>query len=97
MKRFSDFSVEPNTPQGDKIKIDEILNQDIEILSFIVNVSKYPKDNQSRCLMLQFKLNGKIRVLFTGSDVLIRQIEKYATELPFVARIKKVNRYYTFS
>jgi len=37
------------------------------------------------------------KVVFTGSDVLIEQMERYGEEIPFVATIKKVDRYYTLS
>jgi len=36
-------------------------------------------------------------VLFTGSDVLIEQMEKYGDQIPFAATIKKIDRYYTLS
>lgn len=40
--------------------------------------------------------DGQHRVIFTGSDVLIEQMEKYGAEVPF-ATIKKIYRYYTLS
>lgn len=48
-------------------------------------------------LTLQFKLEGEERVLFTGSSVLIEQIEEYGHEIPFLTVIQKVNRFYTFT
>jgi hypothetical protein len=36
-------------------------------------------------------------VVFTGSDVLIGQVEKYADQIPFLTTIKKINRYYTMT
>ena len=36
-------------------------------------------------------------IVFTGSGVLIDQIEKYKDNLPFYVTIKKIDRYYTFT
>jgi len=48
-------------------------------------------------MTLQFKLDDKISVMFTGSNVLRDQIERYKTEIPFITTIKKIDRYYTFT
>ena len=48
-------------------------------------------------MTLQFKLNREEKILFTGSKVLMNQIEKYKDELPFIAIIKKINKFYTFT
>jgi hypothetical protein len=40
---------------------------------------------------------GKAFRLFSGSAVLKRQFEKYAAELPFLATVKKIGKYYTLS
>ena len=45
----------------------------------------------------QFKLNNEKYVVFTGSSVLIEQCKKYKDEMPFIAMIKQVDKYYTFS
>lgn len=50
-----------------------------------------------KLLTLQFKLDGVDKILFTGSSVLIEQTEKYSNELPFMTKIIKVNKFYTFS
>jgi hypothetical protein len=39
----------------------------------------------------------KLFIAFTGSDILIDQMLKYESEIPFIAIIKKINRYYTLS
>lgn len=97
-KRFSDFAEEPNILDGDKVRIDSILNQEICIIGYRVANSKYTKNNSGKCLTLQFEnQNGDRRVLFTGSDVLIHQMNRYGDEIPFYATIKKIDRYYTLS
>jgi len=82
---------------GDKIKIDEILDKEIEIIGYKVSDSKFQKLNNDKVLTLQFKLDGVDRILFTGSRVLLEQVEKYKDEIPFTAKIEKVNKFYTFS
>lgn len=57
--------------------------------------SKYSKNKSGKYLTLQFiDEAGERHVLFTGSDVLIEQLLKYEDEIPFVATIKRVDRYY---
>ena len=94
MKRFADFAEEHRPLEGDKIKIDNILNQEIEVTGYSIKQSKY---KESDYLTLQFKINGNLNILFTGSGVLINQLEKYENEIPFVTEIKKINKYYTLT
>lgn len=96
-KRFSDFAVEPRPLAGEKIKIDAILNQEVEILACNFGTTRYSKNKTGKYLTLQIRINDDVRVLFTGSDVLIKQMTKYEPELPFLAVIVQINRYYTFS
>jgi hypothetical protein len=96
-RRFADFSEEPVPLDGDKIKIDDILNREIEIIGFRIGRTKYSKNQSGKYVTLQIKLDGKIYVVFTGSDIVISQIEKYAEQIPFLSTIKKINRYYTLS
>lgn len=96
MKRFSDFAKEINIT-GDKIKIDEILNKEIEVINYKITESKYKNKDNNKLLTLQIKVNNEERVIFTGSNILIEQCEKYKNEMPFLATIKKINKFYTFS
>ena len=97
MKRFSDFATEPNAMTGDKIKIEDVLDKEIEVTGYKISDSKFAKKSTDKVLTLQFKLGGENRILFTGSNVLMEQVEKYQDEMPFVATITKVNKFYTFS
>jgi len=97
VKRFSDFSEEYIPLEGDKVKIDSILNQEILVTGHKVKESKYAKENNNKCLTVQFEIDGHKRIFFTGSNVLMDQIEKYAGEIPFLATVKKIDKYYTFS
>jgi len=95
-KRFSDFAEDDRPLAGEKVKIDSILNQEILITGYRLNESKF-KNNSPRCLTVQFMKDETQNVIFTGSAVLINQLEKYAKEIPFLASIRKIERYYTLS
>lgn len=97
MKRFSDFASEASAITGDKIKIEEVLGEEIEVIGYKITDSKYQKTNDDKVLTLQFNINGVNRVLFTGSSVLMEQVEKYKNEIPFLTKIEKVNKFYTFT
>ena len=94
--QFKDFSDEKSL-EGEKLKLDDVLNKEILIKDFDLKKSSYSKNETGLYLTLQFELEGEIRILFTGSDVLIRQMQKYKEHIPFLATLKKINRYYTLS
>jgi hypothetical protein len=93
MKKFSEFSDE-KILDGDKMKIEDVLNVEIKVIDSRLSSSKYVG---KKCLTIQFELNNKKHVVFTGSDVLINQIEKYKNEIPFETTIRKINKYYTLT
>ena len=93
MKKFGDFA-EENILDGDKIRIDDVINEEITILNFRVKESKL-KDGDY--LTLQISKNDKKHVIFTGSHVLIDQIKKYKDEIPFLTTIRKINKYYSLT
>lgn len=94
MKRFSDFATEDMAITGDKIKLDSILGKEIVVKGYKISDSKYNKGN---LLTLQFELEKKEYIVFTGSSVLIEQIEKYKDEIPSIAKIEKINKFYSFT
>lgn len=97
MKQFSDFATEEPALEGDKIRLDDIINRRIVVIGYRIRNSRFSKNKSGKYLALQFDLDGKRMVCFTGSDVLIEQLEKYGSEAPFEATIKKINRYYTLA
>ena len=97
MKRFSDFAEEAKPLDGEKVKIKDILDKEIAIIGYRVATSKFRGSNSSQCLTLPFELEWERRVLFTGSGVLIEQIEKYGDQIPFLATIRKIDKYYTLT
>jgi len=94
MKKFSDFATGDASITGDKAKLDDILGKEVTIKGFKLANSKY---NDGQVLTLQFDLENKEFIVFTGSSVLIKQIEKYKEEIPFTTKIEKINKFYTFT
>lgn len=100
MNKFSDFAEEELQFSGDKVAIDKLVNIPIVVKDFRIVDSKYKKTNSDKCMTIQFEYreNPNERfVLFTGSQVLIHQCEKYKEKMPFEATIQKINKYYSFS
>ena len=95
--KFSDFAEEARPLDGEKIKIDAVLGREIEIIGYAIRGSKYEKNRSGKCLCLQLQLDGYRHVLFTGSDVLIDQMQKYGDRIPFAATIKKIDRYFVLT
>lgn len=95
MERFSDFADEPRILDGDKIRIDKVLNRELVLLAYKITDSKYKQETeQGRCMTLQIELGGERRVIFTASQVLMDQVERHKDRLPFLAVIQKVDRFY---
>ena len=97
MHKFSEFAEESNL-YGQKMKIGDILGQEIAVKNYRITGSRYSdKREGKRCLTLQFTLNAEPHVLFTGSEVLIEQIERYKDKLPFLATIQRIDKFYSFT
>lgn len=98
-KKFSDFAQERAVLDGPKLPIDDVTNREIEITGYKIAKSKYGKNASGMCLTLQFSFVGSEdkNVIFTGSDVLIEQMERYGDEVPFQTTIKKIDKYYTLA
>lgn len=92
---FSDFADESKPLEGLKKKIDDILNQEILISDYRIKDSK--QRHNSKYVTIQFKLNDTIFILFSGSVILIEQLEKYENNIPFYTQIKKIDKYYTLT
>jgi uroporphyrinogen-III synthase len=98
MNSFSDFNIDTNILVGDKVKIQDIINLNIEVHVFKIMPSKHPKDGFEQCLHLQIKLDDKDFVIFTSSNVLIEQIKKVPDDgLPFTAKIIKSGKCLRFT
>lgn len=95
MRKFSDFAKVCVPLEGDKLKIAEVLNKDIVVLSYQIKQSK--KREGTQYITLQVEMDGKKYIVFTGSHVLISQAEEYSKHMPFETIIKKINDFYSFT
>lgn len=93
--KFSDFAEDIKLFEGTKKRIDDILNQEILILDFKIKESKQRLGTPYATI--QFRQNDTNYIIFTGSEVLIDQLNKYRENLPFYTVIKKIDKYYTFA
>ena len=99
MNLFKNLGVELDSAPmlGEKIKINKIINQEIEVLDFEVNTSKFEKSGP-KYLKLQIRFNGETRVVFTGANLLIKAAQKINKEqLPFATIIIEQNGFYQFT
>lgn len=78
-----------------KYKTSNILNKEVTVLRFRVGDSK--KREGTKYITIQVEVDGKHRVVFTGSEVLYNQLIKYQEHLPFIAIIRKINDFYSFT
>lgn len=95
---FSDFAQDDEQPlDGEKVKIDHLLNKPIVITRFKIRASKF--DKSPRCATVQFyePENKTRKIFFTGSNVIIDLLDKYGDKVPFQTIIKKIDRYYTLT
>ncbi len=94
LQKFSDFA-EPHTKlEGDKVKIENILNREIAITGFRIAKSKIKENQNYLTIQFMYKGENEPRVVFTGSQVLSDQIREHEVHIPFVTMIKKVGNYY---
>jgi hypothetical protein len=99
MHTFKDFQITSSqkTFTGDKIKIDRILNREIIVEAYKIEKSKFEKAS-GRCLHLQISLGQTKHVVFTGSVVLMDQIEKVPKDkIPFITTIVRENERLQFT
>ncbi len=91
MTDFKSFGIKPleKSYEGDKIKIDKVLNKKIRIHYFKIEPSKTGKGN---CLYMQIDVDGEKRLLWTGSSNLMYMIQQVAPNgFPFNTTIVKEN------
>lgn len=77
--------------------ITEIFNKELIFTSF--SISRSNVQGCEKYITIQFKETetSPLRIAFTSSQVLMDQFLEYEEQLPFVATIKKVNRYMTLT
>jgi hypothetical protein len=99
MYSFKEFGIKPTVKafEGDKIKIERIINKLIVVSDFKIDKSKFDKGS-GKLLTLQIIVDNGKRVLFTGSTNLIEMIQAVPKEkFPFETIITKDNDRYEFT
>ena len=99
IRKFSDFAKDELRLDGKKIRIDDILNKDIIILGYRLSDSHYSKNKSGKYVTVQFEYENdeNKNIFFSGSDIIIDELKKYESNIPFETKVVKINRYYTFS
>lgn len=86
--KWSELNIAPPQSKhfvGEKIKVARIINCEIEVIAFKVEDSR---QNDKKCLTMQIRFSGELRVVFTGAQYLIKQIEQVKKEqLPLTTTI----------
>ena len=98
MNNFKDFNINPRVSGfvGEKIQVQKLFNLSITVIKFRVEDSRQKKG--TKLLTLQIEKAGEKRIVFTGSKVLIDQVERVPAEkFPFTTVIRGDNDYYEFT
>jgi hypothetical protein len=98
MNNFSDLDIKPRILAftGDKISVKKLFNVPIIVYDFKIEPSKQKEGTQLLTLQIEYK--GEKRVVFTGSTVLIDQINRVPKDkFPVATTIKGDNDYYEFT
>jgi len=84
--------------EGDKIKMDRILNKPIVVQAFKVGPSKFSEKGSGKLLTLQILYESSKRIVFTGSCSLIEMISQVPTDkFPITTTITRENEQLQFS
>jgi hypothetical protein len=100
MFEFKDFNITTSSSAftGKKIDIETIKEEEIHVLNYKIEQSKYPKENNDKCVHIQIEYEGNKRVFFTSSMVLMNQLEQVPKEkFPFKTVIKKQDKSLVFT
>lgn len=101
VKKFSDFKIElPATVKfvGDKIRLAKVLNTQIMVHGYSINLSRYPERGSKYCLWLQISVEGKKYLAFSIAQRLMLYLPKVPKDgFPFSTKIINDNDYYEFT
>lgn len=100
MISFKELGIKPKVQafEGDKIKIERILNKPIIVEAFKIGDSNFKDKGSGKLLTLQIIVDNAKRVLFTGSVNLMEMVEQVPQDkFPFQTTIIKDNDRFEFS
>ena len=88
MHKFSDFAADEEHLEGAKVSFKDLIGKPIFIWKSLQMQSQFQSDS---CVMIQFSYeeDGEKFVTFTGSGVIIGQLDKYKAQMPFEATIQQ--------
>lgn len=98
MNRLRDIVPARHRLEGEKVSIDSVLNIPLEFLDWDIRPSVKQKD--SDYMIMQFRKDGKLHVIMTGGEYLIKDVRSYeesAGKEPFLATIVKKGNAYLFA
>lgn len=88
MKTFKQLNIKSKNLTGDKIEIIKVLDKEITVTDYRSGDSKYSREGT--CTMIQILFEGNTRIIFTGSNVLLEDLEKVPKDsFPFITTIIK--------
>lgn len=93
VNRFSDFNRDNHSAV--KASIKDLIDKEIIVRSFEIKDST--QRIGSKCAHIQVEHDNQMRLVFTGSEVIMNQLNQNKDKLPFIATIKHINNYYTFA
>ena len=98
MNKFSQFAKKSDIRlEGEKVSINDVFDKNIALLAYRIMQSRAVKNKE--VLQLQFSYVGgdSKYILFTNSEVLMRQMKEYEENLPFEAKIIRTGSCYTLA
>lgn len=99
MHSFKDFGIVSKNKgfEGDKIRMDKILNRQIVVENFKIDESKFKDKGSGKLLTIQIIIDNTKRIVFTGSLNLMDMIQQVPNDkFPFMTTIVKENDQYNF-
>ena len=87
MKRFADLPPDKRDVWAEKVKISEVIGQEILITGFTILPSKYGEHEETA--RIDFILHEEHHICYTSSALLRRQLESTSDEMPYLATITR--------
>ncbi len=98
MNKFSEFAKKSDIRlEGEKVSIGDVFDKNIALLGYRIMQSRAVKNKEVMQLQFSYIGDDAKYILFTNSEVLMRQMKEYEDNLPFVAKIIKTGSCYTLS
>lgn len=95
MKRFSDLPPEKREVWAEKVKISEVIGNEIVITGFDIIPSKYGQGQEAT--RIHFERGDSKHICYTSSALLRRQLESTVDEMPYTATIVDKNHWLSLS